>query len=215
MGDFEKTPLNKVVRSPKRGHYDHETIYGILDEGYICHVAFNHEDQPIILPTAYAREGDTILIHGASKNRLITSLGKGGPCCVTVTHTDGLVLARSIFHHSMNYRSAVCFGTAELVEEWDDKWEALRLISESILPGRWAETRLPNEIEMKATAVLRINIESASAKIRTGPPGDEKEDYELPIWAGVLPLRKGYDPPETDPQLTPGIPISESVKNAQ
>lgn len=211
MDSFPKTDKNKIKRLPKRGHYDRETIYGILDAGFLCHVGFVLEGQPFVIPTAYGRDGDKIYLHGSSKSRMLTSLEKGIPVCLTVTHLDGLVLARSAFHHSMNYRSAVIFGTAHEVEG-AEKEHALFLISENILKGRWDEVRGPNEKEMKATSVLCVTIEEASAKIRTGPPGDDEEDYALPIWAGVVPVRQQYGPPEADPLLSEGIPLSKSVE---
>ena len=214
MSDFEKTSLNKVRRVPYRGHYDRETLYQILDAGFLCHIAYVAEGRPVVIPTAYARDGDRILIHGSSKSRMIQTLAKGEPCCITVTHLDGLVLARSVFHHSMNYRSAVVFGKGILVEDEAEKMEGLRKVTENILAGRWDEARLPNDIEMKATSVISIEIETASSKIRTGPPGDEEEDYALPIWAGVMPLKKGYEAWEVDPKLTEGIPVPDSVKGA-
>lgn len=210
MSEFQKTPRNKVKRIPKRGHYDHETIFGILDAGFLCHVGFVVEGQPFVIPTAYGRDGDKIYLHGSSKSRMMMSLNEGLSVCLTVTHLDGLVLARSAFHHSMNYRSAVIFGKAHLVEG-EEKDRALFLISESILKGRWDEVRGPNPQELKATTVLCVTIETASAKVRTGPPGDEEEDYALPIWAGVLPMRMVPGEPEADPLLREGIPMAGSV----
>ncbi|MBI5914766.1 MAG: pyridoxamine 5'-phosphate oxidase family protein [Bacteroidetes bacterium] len=214
MTEFKKTPRNKVKRLPKRGHYDHETIFGILDAGFLCHVGFVANGQPFVIPTAYGRDGDKIYLHGSSKSRMLSSLGGGIPVCLTVTHLDGLVLARSAFHHSMNYRSAVIFGTAQEVEG-EEKERALFLISESILKGRWDEVRGPNAQEMKATSVLCVTIEEASAKIRTGPPGDDEEDYALPIWAGVLPMRLMPGEPMADPLLREGIPLPGSVREVR
>lgn len=214
MSSFKKTTRNTVKRLPKRGHYDHETIYGILDEGFICHVGFVVDGQPFVIPTGYGREGDTIYIHGSSKSRMLLQGKKGIPVCLTVTLVDGLVLARSAFHHSMNYRSVVVFGTAtEVAEEAKD--HALFVISENILKGRWDEARKPTAHELKATSVLSIKIEEASAKIRTGPPKDDDEDYALPIWAGVLPITMTYGKPENDPLLSQGIQLAESVKKAK
>jgi hypothetical protein len=211
MDSFSTTKRNKVKRLPKRGHYDRETIYSILDAGFLCHVGFVAEGQPYVIPTSYGRDGDKIYLHGSSKSRMLTNLGEGIPVCIAVTHLDGLVLARSAFHHSMNYRSAVIFGTAYEVEG-EEKEHGLFLISENILKGRWDEVRGPNEKEMKATSVLCITIEEASAKIRTGPPGDDEEDYALPVWAGVLPLRIQAGKPEADALLQPGIPLAKSVE---
>lgn len=210
MQDFPKTGKNKVKRIPKRGHYDRETIYSILDESFLCHVGFAAEGQPYVIPTAYGRDGDHIYLHGSSKSRMMMSLEQGIPVCLTVTHLDGLVLARSSFHHSMNYRSAVLFGTAVKVEG-AEKEKALYLISENILKDRWSEAREPSEKELKATTVLRMDIDTASAKVRTGPPGDDKPDYELDVWAGVVPVRQVYGEPEADPLLREGIPLAKSV----
>lgn len=210
--EFPKTDRNRVKRIPKRGHYDQETIFKILDAGFICHIGFVVEGQPFVIPTSYGRDGDVIYLHGSSKSRMLSQLDEGIPVCLTVTHIDGLVLARSSFHHSMNYRSAVIFGKAKEVHGEEKEW-GLFLISENILKGRWDEARKPNEKEMKATSVLRLDIESASAKIRTGPPGDDKPDYELPIWAGVVPMALTYGQPEPDPLLRHGIPMPESVKD--
>lgn len=209
--EYTKTDRNRVRRIPKRGHYDKATIYPILDAGFICHIGFSVEGQPYVIPTSYGREGDVIYLHGSSKSRMMNRLDEGIPVCLTVTHLDGLVLARSAFHHSMNYRSAVVFGTAKEIYG-AEKEKALLIISENILAGRWDEVRGPTEIELKATSVLRLEIESASAKIRTGPPGDEKADYELPIWAGVVPIKLEYGEPENDPLLNEEIPISKSAK---
>lgn len=211
MTDYPKTDRNKVKRIPKRGHYDKETIFEILDSAFIAHVGFIVNGQPFVIPTAYGRDGDCIYLHGATTSRMLVNLKLGIPACLTVTHLDGLVLARSTFHHSMNYRSAVVFGRAKEVEG-EEKMHALKIVTENILKGRWDESRLPNAKEMKATSVLRLDIDEASAKIRTGPPGDEKEDYELPIWAGVVPLNHTWGKPEVDPLLTEGIEMSDSVK---
>jgi len=211
MEQFPKTSRNQVRRIPKRGHYDKATIYDILDAGFLCHVGFVVDGQPFVIPTAYGRKGDTLYIHGATTSRMLQQAQQGIPVTVTVTHLDGLVLARSSFHHSMNYRSAVVFGTAKMVED-DTKNEALYIISEQILKGRWDEARVPNAKELKATTVLAIDIEEASAKIRTGPPGDDKPDYELPIWAGVLPIQQTYGTPIPDPLLQSTIPLAQSVE---
>ena len=212
MENFEKTARNKVKRIPDRGHYDKETLYKILDDTCICHVGFVMEGQPFVIPTIYGRKGNTLYLHGATTSRMLKILETGAPVCLTVTHVDGLVLARSTFHHSMNYRSAVVFGTARLVDA-EKKVEALEIITEHILKGRWEESRQPNAKELKATSVLAVEIEQASSKIRTGPPGDEKEDYELPIWAGVIPMKTVYGEPEADPLGNPSLDIPESVKS--
>jgi len=213
MDKFSIDSRNKIKRIPKRGHYDKATVYEILDQGFLGHASFVIDGQPFIIPTSYGRKGDTLYIHGSSASRMIRHLKEGFPMAFCVTHIDALVLARSIFHHSMNYRSAIIYGKARLVEG-DEKWEALKIVSDSILQGRWDESREPNPIEMKATGVLALTIEQASAKIRTGPPGDDKPDYELPIWAGVLPIHTTYGNPIPDPLLKEGIPVSNTVKEA-
>ena len=210
MSDYPKTPRNQVKRVPKRGHYDRETIFGILDAGFLAHVGFVINDQPFVIPTAYGREGEIIYLHGASKSRMLLNVKKGIPVCLTVTIIDGLVLARSSFHHSMNYRSAVIFGEAYEVLK-DDKRHALQVISENILKGRWEEARKPNQKELEATTVLALKIDQASAKIRTGPPVDEKSDYDTPIWAGVLPMEVRTLNPVPDPELNENIPFPASV----
>ncbi|MBU6343548.1 MAG: pyridoxamine 5'-phosphate oxidase family protein [Bacteroidetes bacterium] len=209
--EYAKSPRNTVKRIPKRGFYDQETVFSILDDGFLCHLGFVIGDQPYVIPTSYGRMGTRLYVHGASTSRMLLATAEGIPVCLTVTHLDALVLARSAFHHSMNYRSAVIFGVARLVDDETEKMEALYCISEHILKGRWDEVRGPNTIEMKATSVLRIDIEEASAKIRTGPPGDDAEDYQLPVWAGILPLKKGYDPAIPDPRLEEGIEKSPSI----
>jgi nitroimidazol reductase NimA-like FMN-containing flavoprotein (pyridoxamine 5'-phosphate oxidase superfamily) len=188
MTDFEITDLNKIHRLPKRGHYDRETIYGILDATILCHVGFVQDGQPFVIPTNYARQGDTLFLHGATTSRLIRHVGAGGPVCISVAILDGLVLAKSAFHHSVNYRSAVVFGRGRLVEDDTGKLRALELFTERVVTGRWQSVRPPNPRELRATAVAAIDIESASAKIRGGPPSDDEDDLGLPVWAGVLPI---------------------------
>src|SRR5215831_10509777 len=182
------TARTRVVREPHRGVYDREAAYQILDEGFICHVGFAVDGQPFVIPTGSGRIGDNLYIHGSAASRMLRNLDQGAPVCVTVTLLDGLVLARSIFNHSMNYRSVVVLGTAKMVTDPAEKLEALRLLSEHILPGRWPESRQPNERELKATSVLRLPIEEFSAKVRQGPPVDDADDYAFPTWAGVIPL---------------------------
>lgn len=208
---FEKSSLNTVKRLPKRGAYDAETIFGILDQQFLCHISWEDQGQPYMIPTAYGRSADTLYIHGSSKSRMLQTLADGRPLCLVVTILDALVLARSVFHHSMNYQSVVIYGRARQVEG-DEKMEGLRLVTEQIIPGRWDEARLPNEIEMKATTVLAIDIDTASAKVRTGPPGDDAPDYELPIWAGIVPLKKSYQAPEPDPLMHQDLPVPGSVE---
>jgi len=201
------TTRTRVVREADRGVYDRETIYRILDEGFICHVGFVVEGQPFVIPTSYGRSGDTLYIHGSAASRMLRNLDKGIPVCITVTLLDGLVLARSIFNHSMNYRSVVVLGTATLVEDSAEKLEALRRLSEHILPGRWADSRQPNERELKATFALRVPITEFSAKVRQGPPIDDEEDYAFPTWAGVIPLATVARPPIPDARGAAGIGV--------
>jgi nitroimidazol reductase NimA-like FMN-containing flavoprotein (pyridoxamine 5'-phosphate oxidase superfamily) len=188
-------------RLPKRGSFERETIYKILDEAFICHVGFVVDGQPYVIPTGFGRVGDTLYFHGSAASRMLRSVEQGIPVCVTVTLVDGLVLARSAFHHSINYRSVVILGSAAAVTDEGEKWNALRTISENIIPGRWEEVREPNESEMKATLVLRLPLEEASAKVRTGPPIDDEEDLTRPVWAGVLPLRLSTGTPIDDPLM--------------
>lgn len=208
--DFEKTGRNQVKRAPQRGYYDRETIYKILDAGCLCHAGFVVDGQPFVIPTLYGRENDAIYVHGSAASRMLNHLCDGAPVCLTVTHVDGLVLARSAFHHSMNYRSAVIFGRAVEVSG-EEKEHGLFVISEQVLKGRWQESRLPTAQELKATSVLHVNVESASAKIRNGPPSDEEQDYELPIWAGVVPIVQSFGNVEPDMGLPEDIPIPASV----
>jgi uncharacterized protein len=177
-----------VKRIPKRGHYDRETINAILDEAIICHVGFAVDDQPYVIPTGFARVEDVIYIHGSAASRMLRELSKGVEVCVTVTILDGLVLARSAFHHSMNYRSVVVLGNAELVTDETEKLTALEALTDHFVPDRWNDVRPPTTLEMKATSVLKLPLTEASAKIRTGPPIDDDADYALEVWAGVIPI---------------------------
>jgi uncharacterized protein len=195
------TKRTQVIRLPKRGDYSQETIYSILDAGFLCHIGFVVDGQPFVIPTGYGRSGDTLYVHGSAASRMLRTLSEGVEVCVTVTLLDGLVMARSAFHHSMNYRSVVIFGTATLVESAEEKTEALRAISEQIVPGRWNDVRWPTEQELKATKVLALPISEASAKVRTGPPLDDEEDYAMNVWAGILPLRVHAEEPVPDPRL--------------
>jgi len=206
-----QTKRTKVKRLPARGAYDRETIYAILDEAFICHVGFVIEGQPYVIPTGYARIGNDLYIHGSSASRMLRNLSKGVDICVTVTLVDGLVLARSAFHHSINYRSVVVLGKAKLVEDADEKYKALEAFTEHIIPGRWPEIRWPNELELKATSVLKLPIEEASAKVRTGDPKDDDEDYAMDIWAGVIPLVGSTADPVPDSKLRDGIPVPAHV----
>ena len=195
------TERTKVKRLPKRGNFDRAAIYQILDEAFICHIGFTVDEQPFVIPTGYARCGDNLLIHGSAASRMMRALAWETDVCVTVTLIDGLVLARSAFHHSMNYRSVVIFGKANIVKTDEEKLEALRLLTEHIVPGRWNEVRPPSELELKATTVLRLPITEASAKIRAGDPVDDAEDYDSDVWAGVLPLRMRAGKPIKDKLL--------------
>ena len=195
----------QVERLPERGHYDRETIYAILDQAFLCHVGFVVDGQPYVIPTGFGRCGEVLYIHGSSASRMLLNLAGGIPVCVTVTLLDGLVVARSLFHSSMNYRSVVILGTAKPVSDREEKLCALRAVSEQIFPGRWDDARQPNDQELKGTSVLAVPLAEASAKIRTGPPKDEKEDYALPIWAGLVPLRVAAGAPEPDPALPPEV----------
>ena len=197
------TSRTRVVREAHRGVYDRETVYRILDEGFLCHVGFLLDGQPFVIPTSYGRKDGSLFIHGSAASRMLKQMKEGIPVCVTVTLLDGLVLARSVFNHSMNYRSVVILGKATLVEEPNEKLAALRVLSEHILPGRWDDSRQPNERELKQTSVLRVPIEEFSAKVRTGPPIDDEEDYSFPTGAGVLPLEMKAGEPVRDPKLDP------------
>lgn len=203
---LEVTDRTKLQRLPKRGHYDRGTLYSILDEGMVCHLGFTAHGQTFVVPTAYARAGDRILVHGSAASRMMKSLADGIDVCLTVTLLDGLVLARSAFHHSVNYRSAMVFGKATLVDE-NEKYEALRLFMEQVTPGRWDTTRPPTAQELKGTTVLSLPIEEASAKVRTGPPIDDAEDMSLKVWAGVIPLAVRANGSTEDGQsgLTPPV----------
>jgi len=198
------TPRTRLVREADRAVYDRETAYRILDEGFLCHVGFVADGQPFVIPTSYGRKDNSLLIHGSAASRMLRQMKESVPVCVTVTLIDGLVMARSIFNHSMNYRSVVVLGKATLIDDPAEKIEALRLLSEHIIPGRWADSRQPNERELKATSVLWLPIEEFSAKVRKGPVVDDEEDYSFPTWAGVVPLRMVADEPVDDARLMPG-----------
>jgi nitroimidazol reductase NimA-like FMN-containing flavoprotein (pyridoxamine 5'-phosphate oxidase superfamily) len=191
------TPRTRVVREP-RAVYDRDAVNQILDEAFLCHVGFVVDGQPYVIPTSYGRDGDKLYIHGSAASRMLRNLDQGVPVCITVTLLDGLVLARSVFNHSMNYRSVVILGTATLVDDPVEKLAALRAISEHILPNRWDDSRQPTEKELKVTSVLRLPITEFSAKVRVGPPVDDVEDYEFPTWAGVIPLEMNSGTPIRD-----------------
>jgi len=204
--NFMPSLRTRVVREPQRAVYDRDTVNRILDEGFICHVGFLVDGQPYVIPTSYGRDGNVLYIHGSAASRMLRNLDQGIPICVTVTLLDGLVLARSVFNHSMNYRSVVILATAKLVAEPTEKLAALRALSEHILPGRWNDARQPNEKELKATSVLKIPIEEFSAKVRVGPPIDDEEDYSFPTWAGVLPLEMKVGEPASDDRCARELP---------
>ncbi len=207
------TSRTKIKRMPSRGHYERELVYQILDEGLVCHVGFVVDGQPFVIPTAYGRLGNCLYIHGASASRMMRSLASGSEVCVTVTLLDGLVLARTVFHHSMNYRSVVIFGTATLVQDTDEKLKALEVFTEHIVPGRWAEARQPNHQELQVTSVLALPLDEASAKVRTGLPNDEEQDYSIPVWAGVIPLELTAAEPIAGDRLQPGITLPAYARN--
>jgi len=209
--EVERTKRTKLGRLPKRGHFDRETINVILDEAFICHVGFVVDGQPYVIPTGYARVGDQLYIHGSSASRMLRAISEGVDICLTVTLLDGLVLARSAFHHSMNYRSVVVLGKAVLVTDEKEKNDALEALTEHIVPGRWADVRWPNELELKATTVLRLPINEGSAKIRTGDPVDDDEDYSMNVWAGVMPLRMAADPAVPDQRMKSDVPVPSYI----
>jgi len=206
MGEVDTpTARTRVLRESQLAVYDRAAVYQILDEGFICHIGFSVDGQPFVIPTSYGRSGDVLYVHGSAASRMLRSLSEGLPACITVTLVEGLVLARSLFNHSMNYRSVVVLGTASVVDDPVEKVKALHALSEHIMAGRWMDARQPNARELKATIVLRVPIQEFSAKVRTGPPVDDEEDYGFPVWAGVLPLN-----------LVPGEPIADSrVTNRQ
>jgi nitroimidazol reductase NimA-like FMN-containing flavoprotein (pyridoxamine 5'-phosphate oxidase superfamily) len=213
MSQFTPTDRTQVKRLPKRGHYERETVCSILDTAFVCHVGFSVDGQPFVLPTNFGRSGDTLYLHGSAASRMLKTLSGGVPVCVTVTHVDGLVLARSAFHHSVNYRSVVILGKAQLVEDPAEKMEALRIFTEHVMKGRWSDVRIPTEQELKATIVLSLPLEEVSAKVRTGGPIDDEADYALPVWAGVLPLETVAKAPLPDAQRKNDPPIPEYLKN--
>ncbi len=204
------TPRTKLRRLPDRGSTERADLYAVLDAGLICHLGVICDGVPRVLPTAYGRAGDTLYLHGSSANRTLFA-ADGQPACVTVTQLDGLVCARSVFHHSMNYRSAMVYGTARIVTDDAERLAALRVITEQLIPGRWDAARPPTRKELAATAVLALPLAEASVKVRTGPPSDDAEDLELGFWAGVVPARQAFGPPEPDVQLPAGIPVPEHI----
>ena len=200
------TPRTRVVRESERGVYDRDAVNRILDEGFLCHVGFVADGQPFVIPTSYGRDGNLLYIHGSAASRMLRNLNQGIPVCITIMLLDGLVLARSVFNHSMNYRSVVILGAATLVDDPEEKLKALRALSEHIIPQRWDDSRQPNERELKATSVLRIPIEEFSAKVRVGPPIDDEPDYAFPTWAGVIPLDTTVGAPIRDERCQRELP---------
>jgi nitroimidazol reductase NimA-like FMN-containing flavoprotein (pyridoxamine 5'-phosphate oxidase superfamily) len=205
------TPRTRLRRHSERGKTDNADLLAVLDAGMICHLGVIHDGAPLVLPTAYGRIGDTLYLHGSSANRSLHA-ADGQEVCVTVTHVDGLVCARSVFSHSVNYRCAVIFGTARIVTGEDERLAGLRAVTEQLIPGRWDAVRAPTRKELAATSVLAIPLSEASVKVRTGPPGDEPEDLELPVWAGVVPMTISFGVPEPDPALDPGIVTPEHIR---
>ncbi len=202
MDAFAPTERTQVKRLPKRGVYDKAQVYAILDEGFLCHAGFVVDGQPYVIPTGYARADDQLFIHGSAASRMLRTLDRGVRVCITVTLVDGLVLARSAFHHSMNYRSVVILGEARLLTDPREKMEALRRFTNHMVPGRWEEVRQPTEQELKATSVLKLPLNEVSAKVRAGGPVDDEEDYALPVWAGVIPVALHRGAPIQDKRLT-------------
>jgi nitroimidazol reductase NimA-like FMN-containing flavoprotein (pyridoxamine 5'-phosphate oxidase superfamily) len=208
-----QTERTRLRRLPKRGAFDRETVYSILDEAFICHIGFSVEGQPYVIPTAFGRIENDLYIHGSSASRMLRTLSGGVEMCFTTTLVDGLVIARSAFHHSINYRSVVVLGNATLVTDLEEKNRGLEAVTNHIVPGRWADVRWPNELELKATSVLKLPIDEASAKLRTGPPIDDDEDYELDVWAGILPLHTTTGEPFDDGRLTEKAMLPDNIKN--
>ena len=211
MSVFERTKRNKVLRKPQRGNYERAEVYAILDEALYCHVAFVKDEQPYIIPTLHARDGDTLLLHGSSASRTLRHAGKH-PICVAVTLNDGIVLARSAFNHSINYRSAILFGQGEYLTDPEQKMDALARFTERIMPGRWDDARKPDAQELKATGVIAMPIESASAKIRDGSAIDDERDMDLPVWAGVIPMRQAIEPPVPAPDARRDVPLPDYLR---
>jgi nitroimidazol reductase NimA-like FMN-containing flavoprotein (pyridoxamine 5'-phosphate oxidase superfamily) len=205
MDSYTVTPHTRLRRLPKRGSYDKAVVHAILDHGFICHIGFAVEGQPYVIPTVYARDDATLYVHGSAVSRMLRTLTQRVPVCITVTLLDGLVLARSAFHHSLNYRSVVMLGNARLVEDAQEKMRALALITNHVVPARWEEARTPNDLELRQTSVMALPLAEVSAKIRTGPPVDDDEDYALPIWAGVVPVETRLGQPIDDGRLLSGV----------
>ncbi len=218
MNTYAPTPRTKVRRLAKRGAYDKAVVHSILDEGLLCHVGFTVEDQPYVIPTLYARAGERLYLHGSAVSRMLKTLASGIDVCVTVTLVDAYVLARSAFHHSMNYRSVVVLGRAQLVTDEAERMDAVRILTNHVIPNRWEEVREPNELEMRQTAVLTLALEEVSAKIRVGLPNDDEEDYARPVWGGIVPIATQAGPPIGDGRVRPDAPppdLSRFVRKAK
>lgn len=210
---FIPTERTRIVREANRAVYDREVIYRILDEAFVCHVGFLVDSQTFVIPTMFARVGDFVYFHGSAASRMLRGLSSGSPVCLTVTLLDGVVLARSVFNHSMNYRSVVALGHAALIEDPAEKLRALQAFTEKLIPGRWNDARQPSEKELKATSILRLPLTEVSAKVREGDVEDDADDYALPVWAGVVPLRLVADPPLRDSRCDPSIPTPSYASN--
>jgi len=210
---FIPTERTRLVREANRAVYDREVIYRILDEAFVCHVGFAVDGQPFVIPTMFARVGDFVYFHGSAASRMLRGVSSGSPVCITVTLLDGVVLARSVFNHSMNYRSVVALGHATLIEEPAEKLRVLQAFTEKLIPGRWNDARQPNEKELKATSILRLPLTEVSAKVREGDVEDDADDYALPVWAGVVPLRLVADPPLRDSRCDPSVPMPAYASN--
>lgn len=212
MSPFPVTARNRVRRLAEKARYDEAAVFSVLDAGLVAHVGFIDGDQPVVIPMLYARDAGRLLLHGASKARIAKLLASGTPVCVNVTLLDGIVAARSAFNSSLNYRSVVVFGRARILEAEEERMQALRALSEQVLPGRWDELRPPLPRELKMTAVIELSIDSASAKIAEGPPQDEEADYATPVWAGVIPIASILGEPEGDPRVLPGVEPSPAIR---
>lgn len=212
MSSFTLEEKNRVKRRPERGHYDEATIYEIIDETMLCHIGFVQDGGPFVIPALHARKDDQLLVHGASTSRLLKHIQAGHQVSVNITIMDAIVLAKTVFNQSVNYRSVVIFGKGRLIEDETEKIRALEHLTERIFPGVWGVARKPNAKELKATSIVSIAMESASAKIRSGPPKDDEEDQDLPVWAGVLPIKQVIQPPLKADYTDEGVPVPEYVK---
>lgn len=213
MNDYPVTPRNRVKRAHERGRYDRETVHAILDAGLICHLAFCVDGQPFVTPTSYWRDGEVVYVHGSSASHTLRELEKGIEASLAVTHLDGVVMARSGYHHSLNYRSVIMYGIARPVTDPDEKLAALKVFMDQLAPGRWEECRAVNDQEFKATSVLAMTLADVSAKVRTGPPVDDEADYASPMWAGVVPIHTVAGEPIADPRLPDGVPAPDFAKS--